>query len=144
MKKIVMLALIAIVYACSGEDDSNTKEISLYGNWEMYSYIYNTGEDFFADEDNKAFIHQIEFIKPDTYILREPSDDNKYTTEEIGKFELTGSVLTLKSQTKDGVEKIGINTMTEFEISNEILTYKENISKWGDYQYGRAYYKKIK
>ncbi|WP_372938672.1 hypothetical protein, partial [Seonamhaeicola sp.] len=67
MKKIVTIALIAIFYACSSGDDSNSENINnLFGNWEMYSYIYDTGEDFFEDVDSKDYLHQIEFIEPDT------------------------------------------------------------------------------
>lgn len=145
MKKIVIILLLVICYSCSNGEDSNPENInnSIYGNWEMYSYVYDNGEDFFEDMNPKEYLHQLELISPNTYIMRYPSNDDSYTSEEIGKYELVGTVLTLNSKTRDGAERIETNIMTEFEVSNGIMKYKENLIRNGHNQYGVAYYKKV-
>ena len=144
MKKIAIIILGLLVSTCSKSDDSSIDESSqIFGKWEMYSYVYDDGLDYFDDDESNIFLHQIEFISPDTYLMKYPSEDDSYTSEEIGNFSIAGSILTLNSEFLDGLEYENSTIYTEFEVQNDVLEYKENISRFGMYEYGRAYYKKI-
>ena len=71
MKKILIILLLILATSCS-KDESNpqTEESSIYGKWELYSYVYEDGSDYFDEVENKDQIDTIEFLSPNTYHWR--------------------------------------------------------------------------
>ena len=144
MKKIIMILLLILAISCS-KDESNpqTEESSIYGKWELYSYVYEDGSDYFDEVENKDQIDTIEFLSPNTYHWRYLHD---YPTiyDAIGNFTLIGDILTFNETSYGGDASDDKTVVIDVVIKNGVSEYTENIAWSGQAPiYGRAYYKKI-
>ena len=125
MRKILILAIVLIVSACSKSDDSSGNSTSIFGKWELYSIA----EDGYDEIDGLVALPTFEFIAPDTY--REidypyEGDDDGSFDDYIGTFTLVGDILTLKTTYLNG---------NPFSVSPDVfidVVISKNTLEWGD------------
>lgn len=125
MKKILLMAFVLIISACSKSDDSSSENSSsIYGKWELISLMQD-GEDRMDSSD--IILHDIiEFKNPNTFqwsaVNLDFPNDESMIEENRGAFVLYGNLLKLNVTTTDGDPNHWTIDFIDVIVDNNTLT----------------------
>ena len=141
MKRLILLAIVLIVGACSKTDESSDNSTSIFGKWELYSIA----EDGYDEIDGYETLPTFEFISPNTYRWVDyPYHDEGGIRDYVGTFTLTGNILTLNITSKNGEPySKSPDVYVDVEITKNTMTWGDRYDDGYDSGYLTYHFRRI-